>query len=108
VVTPADATGKKLDARLRHHLSLGRIGGSQAPAAGSGGAAAADLPVVQDDRIELSMYRPLGTFIPGTLVGMNYQIRFVPEPTGLIFAATAMIGLFATRSRRRWHGHASV
>jgi hypothetical protein len=73
-------------------------------AAGSGGASAVELAVAANDQIELLMYRPLGTLIPGTFVGMNYQIRFVPEPSSRILGVLAMIGLVAARSRRSERG----
>jgi hypothetical protein len=65
-------------------------------ATGSGGASAVDVPVVINDQIELVIYRPLGGLVPGTFVGMNYQIQ-VPEPA----AATALLGLITITLRRR-------
>ena len=72
-------------------------------AAGSGGAESVRLEVAANEQIELVIYRPLGTLVPGTLVGMNYEIRFVPEPGSLVLGVTgcAAIGWGLVR-RRRW------
>jgi hypothetical protein len=72
-------------------------------AAGSGGASAVKLTVAANDQIELLMYRPLGTLVPGTFVGMNYQISFVPEPSSLLLGVFAMAGLARLRRRTQCH-----
>jgi hypothetical protein len=54
--------------------------------AGSGGLSAVEFAVSAGDEIELAIYRPLFTFVPGTFVGLNLQIELVPEPTTMITA----------------------
>jgi len=75
-------------------------------AAGSGGASAVDVAVAQNDELELLIYKSGSYYTPGTFVGMNYQIRFVPEPTSLGLGLMTLglmttTGLMAARPRRR-------
>ena len=69
-------------------------------AAGSGGPSAIDVTVAQNDEIKLLIYKSGSYYTPGTLVGMNYQIRFVPEPTSLMLGVMAMARLITARTRR--------
>ena len=71
-------------------------------AAGSGGPSAVDFAVAQNDEIKLLIYKSGSYYTPGTLVGMNYEIRFVPEPTSLFLGAMSVIGLVAARTRRAY------
>lgn len=70
-------------------------------AAGSGGPSAVDLTVAQNDEIKLLIYKSGSYFTPGTLVGMNYQIRFVPEPGGWILGTLGAAGIALVSTRRR-------
>jgi hypothetical protein len=69
--------------------------------AGSNGASAVDVTVAQNDELELLIYRSGSYYTPGTMVGMNYQIRFVPEPDSWILALIAATSLGMAKSRRR-------
>ena len=70
-------------------------------AAGSGGPSAIDVTVAQNDEIALLIYKSGSYFTPGTLVGMNYQIRFVPEPAGWILGTLGGAGIVFASTRRR-------
>ena len=59
------------------------------------------IPVAANDQIELLMYRPLGTLVPGTLIAVNHRIQYIPEPSGWVLAALAVAGRALVRSRRR-------
>jgi hypothetical protein len=69
-------------------------------ATGSGGPAAVDLAVVQNDQIELLIYKTGGTFAPGTFVAVDLEISLVPEPATLAMVTLGLICGSIPRRRR--------
>jgi hypothetical protein len=68
-------------------------------AAGSGGASAVEMSVSAGDEIELLIYRPIGTLIPGTFVAVDLQIDLVPEPSSMLLATTLLAAVALKRTR---------
>jgi hypothetical protein len=69
-------------------------------AAGSGGPTAVDVPVATNDQIELVIYRPVGTLVPGTFVGIELSIRLLPEPSTAALSVCSITIAIAARRRR--------
>src|SRR5262245_61647095 len=69
-------------------------------ATGSGGAAAVDMAVAQDDTIELLIYKTGSFFTPATLVAADLRIELVPEPSTSVLLSIAWLGVAASWRRR--------
>jgi hypothetical protein len=67
---------------------------------GSGGAAAVDLTVAQNDQIELLIYKTGSYFTPATFVAVDLSIEVVPEPNVLTWVSASGFVVFTARRRR--------
>lgn len=69
---------------------------------GSGGTSAIDQSVVQNDKIELLIYKTGSFFAPGTLVGIDLGIKLVPEPnTMALLVGWGFVALVISRRLAR-------